>query len=521
MKSIYSLLPIVLLLSACNTTYKQAQQHVKNTQYEIANDKAAQKTPVVVIKPGYYVDQQPIGLSKKTSWLDRHVNLQANNLPFSLLNQRLFDAASIGVSYDSTVQPKRLMSIDYSGTVQGALQRLSDLSHYFYTIDNNTVNWSSFETQTFDISYMPGQSTYLVGQAQNEQQNNNNSNNNGSNGTQMANINHLNDMQYSNLQGQLSVWDDLDHTLNALKSKEGVISVEQATSSVTVHDHPDNVRAMAHYIQQLNHSLSKEVSIRVQVLEIKLNKGYNYGIDWNAVANIVSQNFNGKFKLAGDLGSGTDLVAMNLLTDNMASTRGTLSIGNGVNQTIIGALSQEGQLRVVTRPEVVTMNNQIASIRITQDTGYLQSVSSSVTENFVTTSITPGTVTDGFTLYVLPKIQDGNVYMEISSRIATLLALQKESTEPLNVESGKQSPTKNSQYSAIEVPTIAEKEFNQRSVVPSGSTLIIAGYKRLQDETTNAKYFGVSALGGQGAVTDNVETLILITPVVMNNSRTP
>ncbi len=162
------------------------------------------------------------------------------------------------------------------------------------------------------------------------------------------------------------------------------------------------------------------------------------------------------------------------------------------------------------------MNDQIASIRITQDTGYIQSVSSSMTDNYVSTSITPGTVTDGFTLYVLPRIQGNRVFMQISSRIANLVALMKESTEPTNIENGSQSVTGNQQYNAIEVPTVATKEFNQRSVVTTGSTLIIAGYKRLRDETTNAKYFGIAPLGGEGAKSANVETLVLITPVILH-----
>ena len=164
------------------------------------------------------------------------------------------------------------------------------------------------------------------------------------------------------------------------------------------------------------------------------------------------------------------------------------------------------------------MNNQIASIRITQDTGYIQSVNMSRADNYFTTSITPGSVTDGFTLYILPRIQNNKVYMQISSRIASLTALQKESTEPTSVESGSQKLTGDQQYNAIEVPTIASKEFNQRSVVPDRSTLIIAGYKRLRDQTKSAKYFEMAPLGGHGSQSATVETLVLITPIILKDS---
>ena len=106
--------------------------------------------------------------------------------------------------------------------------------------------------------------------------------------------------------------------------------------------------------------------------------------------------------------------------------------------------------------------------------------------------------------------------MQISSRIANLVSLQKVSNEPNGTQNSNSST--NNQYSAIEVPTIDSKEFNQRSVVQSGSTLIIAGYKKLADETQNAKMFGISALGGQGATQNNVETLVLISPIILQST---
>lgn len=71
----------------------------------------------------------------------------------------------------------------------------------------------------------------------------------------------------------------------------------------------------------------------------------------------------------------TNLVASNVLDNNPNSAAAGLSIGkvNGT-QSLINALSKRSKLRIVTKPEVVAMNNQIASIRITQDTGYIASV---------------------------------------------------------------------------------------------------------------------------------------------------
>ena len=503
-KFILALSTVVFFSGCAHTPFKTSNAHVRTTQQEIQQDLANYTTtkPPVVTHHGYYISTTPYKLQHQPKWMKRQVTLEAKNLPLSILMSRLLEGSGVTASYDETILPGRLVSIDYAGDVSGALKRAAALTHYNYALSQYDIAWSAFVTKTFNVSFMPGSSSYLVGQSQNRQRQVNNS--------ATGQPNHLNDMQYSNLQGRLSVWDDLRNTLDELKSKTGKVVVSESTTSVTVHDHPANVHVIANYILAMNKSLSQEVGIRVQVIEVDLNNDYNFGIDWNVVKHILKT----RIALTGNLAAASNLVATNLVSQLSNSAIGGFQLGkSGDNNShfLLNALSQEGKVRVVTKPQVVTMNNQIASIKITQDTGYIQSISSSQFEQYQTTTITPGSVTDGFTLYLLPKIQGDKVYMQISSRIASLLALQKVSNEPSNVESS----STNTQFSAIEVPTIASKEFNQRSVVRSGSTLIIAGYKRLRDQTSNSKMFGVSALGGQGSQGKNVETLMLITPTIL------
>ncbi len=508
----YSFIAVMTcLLTACShTPYVTSNANVSATQRDVKQVVTRYDTtpPAVVVHKGYYVSTTPYPLKQQPAWMRKTLTLQAKNMPLGILMNRILEGTGITSSFDNTVSPQTLVSIDYSGNVAGALQNLAATTGYNYTIGNTNVAWSLFMTKTFNISFMPGSSNYMVGQSQ--------QNLTPGTASEDDQTNHLNDAQYSNLSGRLSVWNDLSSTLNNLKSKDGFVSVSESTSSVTVRDHPSNVSVMANYITQLNQSLSQEVGIRVQIIEVELNKDYNFGIDWNVIQKIVKT----QVALTGDLSSATNLVATNLVSQQGNTGLTGFQIGKSGSDNshvLLTALSQEGRVRVVTKPQVVTMNNQIASIRITEDTGYIKSITSSQFEQYQTTTITPGTITDGFTLYLLPKIQSEDVYMQISSRIANLLSLQKVSNEPTNLEKSD-SVKANSQFSAIMVPTIAAKEFNQRSVVRSGSTLIIAGYKQLRDQTANTKMFGLSALGAQGSQSKNVETLILITPTILKST---
>ncbi len=500
-------------MAGCSKIYNKTATNVDHTQEQMNHAKmvSEEEDPAVMIRQGYYVNTDPISVDTDPSWLKHRISLQARNMPLNLLMNRLLRDQRIVTSFDDTVQAQRPVNMNYVGTIKGALNTLGSELDYHYAIHDNAIDWSAFETKTFNISFMPGASNYLVGQQQN------NAGSSASSSTPTSPIGQINDQQYSNLEGQLSIWQDIERTLSELKSSNGHFNVSESTTSVTVYDHPSNVRAIGKYIAQLNNDLSQQVAIKVQVLEVQLNKSFSYGIDWNAVVNGLGTRFN----LTGSFATATNPTQNILQLTGATSAAGGMSIGqsNGA-QTLMSVLSQQGKVRVVTEPEVVTLNNQIASIRITQNIGYVESISQSLSQNFLTTSITPGNITDGFTLYLLPKIQNDKIYMQITSTIATLERLDKVSTAAnSNSTSTSQSTTNQQQFQAIQVPTLSQKAFNQRSVVTSGSTLIIAGYKRLRDEANQASLFGIDPLGGKGSQSTNIETLVLITPIILHSSK--
>src|SRR3989344_6251167 len=503
------------LLAACDVgTYRSAELGINSTERTIQEKRMdAQLAKPVLHQNGYYVNTNPIEFDRSPRWLRQKIDLQAEKMPMQLLVQQTLAGSQMISTYDKTVQSSRAVTLHFKGTVHQALDQISKETGYYYTLQNNHLEWSAFETRTFNVSFMPVSSTYSLGAKQGG-----NAPAGGENVT-----GGLQDEQYSNLSANLSIWNDLKRTVDQLKSAEGKVVVSESTTSVTVHDYVSNVDAMADYIDHLNELLSQEVAIQVEVLEVELKKEYNYGIDWD----MVGKALNHHYAILGSLGGATNIAGNNLISKSPDSSLLKLMIGQENSHNVfLNALSEQGRLRIVTQPRVVTMNNQVASIRITQDTAYLKSISTTQNENSTQTSITPGTVRSGFTLYLLPKIQDNQVFLQISSTLSDLVRMEKESTAPSNnrrTVSGMADITtdsnSSSNYEAIEVPTLAEKSFNQRSLVQSGASLIIAGYKRLRDETDSASPFDIALLGGKGAETQNVETLIVITPRIIKSTH--
>lgn len=450
------------------------------------------------------------------SWMNQTITVRGQVMPFNFWVTKVLDQTGANISYQDGMNRNIPVTLNYTGTIRGALDRLGAISGYSYVVDGNNVQWQAFATQTFDVSFIPGASQYLMGQ----QATNNNSTLSAIAGAPNQNMTQnisgqLMTNQYSNMQGNLSVWTDLQNAIKSMLSPEGTVIVSQATTTITVRDHPQNVRMVGDYLASMNKDLSRQVALQVQVLQITLNKGFTYGIDWNLIV--------GQLQLQG--GSGGINGAGGLLTPTMGtnftntSGGGTTPTGFGwgilpanENKILLSALGQQGKVSTVTQPRVVSLNNQVAQIAITTQQTYLASVSTTVTGAASTsqTALNPGVVTTGFTLYVLPKILGRDVYLQLTSELSNLDALTT-----VQSSTGGIAGTPIQNVNQIQAPTVTSKSFNERTMVPSGQTLVLAGFKQVNNEVQKNSSFGFDALGGMGAEQGNTEIILLITPTIV------
>ncbi|MBB72627.1 MAG: hypothetical protein CMF50_09545 [Legionellales bacterium] len=519
------ILTTVAIVAGCAAQKKAYYRSVNttaavNSDINKEQDKMNKMPDPVVDGEGAYVDTTPVSLVHPPAWLNRRVVIKGSKLPFSFYVSKILGDTGAMIHFDDSVDKNKQVSMSYTGKINGALDSLASKSDFVYTIDNetNTVTWSGFETKTFDVSFVPGASAYQVG------------NEGGGNGTNLADggstggsssdgdvsitytgVDVTQDSQYSKISGDISVWKDIETTIRDLLSKEGKVTVSQSTTTVTVHDHPENVKAIGEYLRKMNHELSKQVRIQVQVLQVNLNHNFNYGINWNLVRNFGSLNTvsltSGGATNAGGVGSFQPIAIT--WTGNQGKWGGS--------QTVIQALEQQGDVSVVTQPTVTTLNNQVAKISVQTQQTYIASTSTdALNDNSTSSSVNPGVVTFGFNLYLLPKIQKDKVYLAITSTLSDLQNLRT-----INTSTGQQvDPDSTTTSSAdtpqiIQVPTLEEKMFNQRSVIPSGATLVLAGFIKKNEVAGVDKTAGTSLLGGRGSEKITQELVMLITPVII------
>lgn len=524
------LLSAAFMLAACHSpVFNQTDGNIADVKIKSArdlkkSDNLAKPSPPLLVKPGAYVDTTPISIDNRPGWLSNHIVIRGDQLPFSYYSRLIASGAgsSVLTKFQVGLDPATNVSVNYSGTIQGALDMLASKSGYVYSIKNNRIYWQAFITRTFDIAFMPGDSDYLLGNkggsgGANTQQS--------SSTAQVSNYttSDSSDSEYSNIGGKLSIWNDLKDTVTQLISADGKLTVSQSTTSITVRDRPTNVELVGQYIANLNNNLSKQVLVKVQVLEVNLENGFNYGIDWNIVTNAFH---NSSFKI--DASYGTPLAITSLVssganavgtpsfgvTQNLSGPNGTTKTGSSAipaYQILLKALNQQGKAAIVSEPRVLCLNNQVSVVRIVRSEGYVASIqntsigatgSGSASQNTVTSQVTPGMVITGLTLYILPKILNNRVYLSVNADLSSNLGFR---------EFG---PTD----SVIQLPTITQKHFNQRSMIKSGDTLILSGFKQTTNRTGATQFLTSQSLGGTAAEQLNSETVVLITPIILHGS---
>lgn len=530
---------LMILLTGCNSpVYNQAESNVadvvqRNQDAKTSMAEHARPDPTLVVNQGLYVDKTPISLAKQPLWLKNHIILRGDQLPFSYYSRTIVSGGgrNILTRYQTGLDEKINVAVNYTGTVKGALDLLAAKTGYVYSINGNNIYWQAFITKTFDIAFMPGSSEYLMGKTGNTTNSGGSGSSSGSGSgtagtTVTGTIDDSASAQYSSLKGTLSVWKDLESSIKQLLSADGKVMVSEATTTVTVRDRPTNVALISRFVNNLNNNLSKQVLVKIEILQVTLESDFNFGINWNVVQRAFA---NGNYQLVANNGSPIALTSATQLALNNTSVginnpyinNSGFNGGNATGiLTLVNALEQQGKVSVVTQPQVLCQNNQVSQIRLVDQLGYLASVQTTSfaggtggTTAGVTSQITPGAVVTGLTLYVLPKILGNKVYLQVNADLSTNLGLNTISSNGQAVTTGT---TPAAGTSAIQVPHVQQKQFNQRSVVASGDTLIMAGFKQVNNTAGAAQLFQSQSLGGKTAQQTNTETVVLITPIILH-----
>jgi len=310
-------------------------------------------------------------------------------------------------------------------------------------------------------------------------------------------------------------------TWTRMDEKGKKLVINKSTGVIMVNDYPVNLNKVASYLETVEGSSQRQVSIQAKIMEVILSDGHKEGINWKVIEGLPrSINFawglTNKAGTTGYPGSTTGYAIGDTSTGTTINTPGlfkikpfggVLSLGAAGSEValsdIMQAIAEQGDVKVLSSPTISTLNNQKAIIRVgNQDVFFI--TGAVATQNTVTQIVQPMTIDIGIILDVTPQIaEDGTIIMNIHPSITDKTG---EKTTP----DGKST-----------FPLLSVRETDTTVKVRDGQTIIIAG---LMQEKNEENYTGVPVLqslplmGGlfryKTETKRNSELVIMITPTL-------
>lgn len=397
-------------------------------------------------------------------------------------------------------------------TILQILERLSQQIDIRWTFDGNdnvlvepdSAFWRTYEVDYVNVARTAETSTDIATSITTGGGNNNST----------ANL-----AQTSNYDFWLSLADNVQALLADISADEGA-----ATVANNVVSSPEsgllNVRATARQHREIqtfinlvqNRSLS-QVLIEATVVEVNLSDTYQSGVDWNAVINNSNVDFSFNQAVTG--------AALANAPTNVLTIDGTNGVDDEISATI-RLLDQFGDLRVLSSPRIMALNNQPAMLRVVDNRIYFTidvtppvlGVNGNVTSPAIFTSNVE-TVPVGFVMTVTPQIsEDDQVTLNVRPTISRIVRFVND-PNPVLAESGVINA----------IPEIQVREMESVMKVFSGDIAVLGGLMQDSLDNNTAGLPGASRLPGVGGLfslrDDNAtktELIVFIRPVVIRQA---
>ena len=267
--------------------------------------------------------------------------------------------------------------------------------------------------------------------------------------------------------------------------------INEIAGIILVTDYSDNMERVEDFLRDVELSARRQVMIQAHIIEVSLNDGYKFGIDWTAI-----ERFNGvNLKIAQSLSTNSGVFTVDL-TNNKISA-------------FLDAMKEQGQVNVLSSPKVSTMNNQRAVIKLTtkEVSWVTNSFTSGTTGEIVVSNTTPQIDEIGLFLDVTPQVdEEGIITMQIHPSISEKL---KDLVSP----DGKNTK-----------PLINTREADTMIKTRNGQTIVIAGLITDKVNDTTKKVPLLGDIPFVGAAFNQVvqekrksELVILLTPYVLTD----
>ena len=253
----------------------------------------------------------------------------------------------------------------------------------------------------------------------------------------------------------------LTQFLRDLAGANADVQVMQEMGFITVRSNGAALGRVSQFLNRFSAVAMRRVDIEASIVEVTLTDEFRYGIDWTRV-------------LSGSTTGSVSLLGTSAITVPGFSPAASANVTRGSISVVLRALQQYTNVRVISQPRVLAMNNTPSVIFDGQQLPYVPTVASTIVAGAgggtTTTSAAAAFAVDGGTLSLQPDIlSDQEVQLTI---VPVLNRVQEFQTFEIGSGTRVTAPVQRTNQSLMQV------------VAQSGNTLILGGIRSsVGDET--------------------------------------
>ncbi|WP_321936235.1 type II secretory pathway protein [Paraburkholderia sp. J8-2] len=349
-----------------------------------------------------------------------------------------------------------------------------------WSFDGSTINITRFVTRMYQIAAIPGTVSIESRMSKGTDTSTGNQST-GSTGGASTDTGSFSAKTSSGRKGDFDQIKSIEDTLNQLKSPMGRITVNPQSRLVIVYDTREAADRMGEMLKRENAISTRQVMLRVRTIQIALNRGSQAGVNADIVYNSIQgglAKWAVSFTSPTSLSSGGGTVGLSVLQAN-APFSGTNAVINGLNQ--YGRTISDNTI------SKLTLNGLPVSVANFQSDDYLRTTSPSSGSITGTSSgvvgLTPGTLTTGDFLHILPAVNDHN---------QILLAYWRDSSKQNGPFTSAGAGSGQTQQAIQLAHTIGSKD-DETIALSDGQTVVLYGaVTDTADSTTNGGLAGIT-----------------------------
>lgn len=390
-------------------------------------------------------------------------------------------------------QPVNLTGLMWQGELTGLLDLVASRSGLNWRMDNGTIVFYLMETRTYSLAMLNTKTSSISSVSSGT------TSTMGATGGQSNSASGESTTSQSTTTGQdYDLYADMRKSIEAMLTPDkGRYWLSSSSSSLIVTDTPAVQESVTRYVNEQNRIMNRQVALNVEVLSVGNTHSEDFRIDWDLVYKSLHTAGATLNNVSGDITGGTS-AGVSIL--DSASGNAAKFAGSSL---LLKALSEQGDVSVVTSQSSTVTNLTPVPIQMADQTVYVaQSATTTTTDVGATTTLTPGMITTGFNMTLLPLIQEvGDIQLQVNFNLSDPPTIRNFTSKDGN--------------SYIEMPYTKLRSLSQKANLRAGQSLILTGFD--QNNTTATKsgtftpgnpLFG----GGQSAKNERSTLVIIITP---------